>query len=49
LLQSVALLRAFRAAHRAALDAWRKGVRTVAFPLGTWLMRVAHGACISSM
>jgi len=37
-------LRAFRAAYRTAFEAWRLGVRDVAFPYGTWLMRVVHGA-----
>lgn len=36
-------LRAFRAAYRTAFDAWRRGVRDVVFPYGTWLMRVVHG------
>jgi REP element-mobilizing transposase RayT len=38
-------LSGFRAAHRAALDAWRAGVRSVTFPPGTWLMRVHHRVC----
>jgi len=37
-------LRAFRAACRTASEAWRLGAREVAFPYGTWLMRVVHGA-----
>ena len=45
--QTVAALRAFRNAHRAALDAWRRGIRTVLFPIGTWLMRWAHGALVA--
>ena len=41
---AVAALRAFRSAHRVALEAWRNGVRHVLFPDGTWLMRWGHGA-----
>lgn len=37
-------LKAFLAAHREALLAWRDGQRDVVFPPGTYLMRVAHGA-----
>jgi REP element-mobilizing transposase RayT len=36
--------RAFRARYRAVLAQWRKGARTIAFPFGTWWMRVLHGA-----
>jgi putative transposase len=43
-LDSVKLLRAFRMAHRAAMETWRRGVRDVLFPVGTWMMRFAHGA-----
>jgi len=45
---SVAVLRAFRWAHRAALEAWRNGVRSVLFPPGTWLMCWAHGALVAT-
>ncbi len=41
---AVRALRGFRAAYRDALDAWKRGVRDVVFPLGTWLMRVLHHA-----
>lgn len=44
--ESVAALRAFRSAHRFAVELWRKGVRDVLFPLGTWHMRHAHGVCV---
>jgi putative transposase len=37
-------VRSFRAAYRKALEAWRAGDRTVAFPAGTYGMRVFHGA-----
>jgi putative transposase len=37
-------VRAFRAMYRAALERWRDGVRSIAFPAGTWWMRVFHGA-----
>ena len=43
-LTAVRELRAFRAAYRTALEAWRLGVRDVVVPFGTWLMRVVHGA-----
>lgn len=36
-------LKSFRKAYRAAFEEWRKGVRDVVFPYGTWLMRVLHG------
>jgi hypothetical protein len=39
---AVRVLRAFRKAYREALGEWRKGVRDVVFPAGTWLMRVLH-------
>ena len=42
-LTAVRELRAFRAAYRTAFQAWRRGVRDVVFPFGTWLMRVVHG------
>jgi REP element-mobilizing transposase RayT len=38
----------FREAYRRALVAWRGGARDVAFPPGTWLMRVQHGACCAA-
>ena len=38
------LQKAFRMAHRAALRAWRDGLRDVVFPFGTWGMRVFHSA-----
>lgn len=37
-------LREFRRWYRDALKAWRAGNRDVAFPPGTWAMRVRHGA-----
>lgn len=40
-------LRAFRAAYRDALKRWRTGLRSVAFPFGTWWMRVFHGVAVS--
>lgn len=42
--QAIAKLRAFRASYRAALSRWRAGDRAVAFPAGTYAMRVMHGA-----
>ena len=38
------LLREFRRAYAQALAAWRAGDRGVAFPFGTWWMRVHHAA-----
>jgi hypothetical protein len=38
------MLRHFRETYRAALDAWRRGVRTVPFPHGTYAMTSFHGA-----
>lgn len=40
----LALQRAFRSAYRAAVEQWKRGVRSVSFPFGTWWMRVHHGA-----
>lgn len=37
-------LRDFRAAYHDALRCWRDGTRDVAFPAGTYAMRVYHGA-----
>jgi hypothetical protein len=45
--EAVTLLRAFRRAHRAAVECWRQGVRDVLFPVGTWLMIWAHGALVA--
>ena len=38
------LEKAFRAAHRSAVRAWKAGERCAVFPFGTWWMRVHHGA-----
>jgi hypothetical protein len=46
LFEAVGVVRAFRRAHRAALKLWRTGVRHMAFPAGTWLMRWSHGALV---
>jgi REP element-mobilizing transposase RayT len=40
-------IRVFQGAYRAALDAWRNGVRSVVFPFGTWWFRVHHAARIA--
>jgi REP element-mobilizing transposase RayT len=37
----------FVVAYGAALARWRAGVRDVEFPIGTWLMRVVHGARVA--
>jgi REP element-mobilizing transposase RayT len=44
----IAARRAFRCAYRDALDRWREGAREVLFPLGTWWMRVFHGAVVAA-
>ncbi len=36
-------LREFRRAYARALDAWKRGLRDVIFPFGTWWLRVHHG------
>jgi REP element-mobilizing transposase RayT len=41
---ALAVQREFRRAYRAALELWRAGVRDVAFPFGTWWLRVHHRA-----
>lgn len=41
---AVRRLRAFNAQYDRALAAWTRGERTVPFPVGTWWMRVWHGA-----
>jgi putative transposase len=41
---AVRRLRAFNTQYDKALAAWTSGKRTVLFPLGTWWMRVHHGA-----
>jgi putative transposase len=48
LVNSLAVLRAFRCAYRSALADWRHGAREVLFPIGTWLMRHLHGAYVVS-
>lgn len=45
--RATAALRSFRAAYRAALEQWRGAVRDVVFPVGTWWMRVFHGARVA--
>jgi putative transposase len=46
---AAAAVRAFRASYRAALDSWRTGVRHALFPVGTWWMRVFHGAGVNDV
>lgn len=41
-------LRAFRRAYRVALEKWRSGQRRTPFPVGTWFMRIHHGAFCST-
>jgi hypothetical protein len=45
---AVAALRAFRQAYRAALEQWKRGLRQVSFPVGTWSMRVMHAATVAA-
>ncbi len=42
--EAVLRIRAFNAQYDRALAAWTRGKRTVRFPVGTWWMRVCHGA-----
>ena len=42
-------VRAFRASYRAAIERWRAGLRDAVFPVGTWWMRVFHGAIINEV
>jgi len=42
--EAVRRLRAFQAQYTRALSRWMAGDREVCFPLGTWWMRVCHGA-----
>jgi putative transposase len=41
---AAAAVTAFRASYRATLERWRAGTRDAVFPVGTWWMRVFHGA-----
>ena len=40
-------LQEFRRAYRDALEAWRKGLRSVLFPAGTWWMSRCHSAAVA--
>lgn len=42
--EAIKRLRTFNAQYDKALAAWTSGTRTVRFPVGTWWMRVYHGA-----
>jgi REP element-mobilizing transposase RayT len=42
-------LREFQRRYASALHAWRMGDREVAFPPGTWMMRVLHGVRIEPL
>jgi REP element-mobilizing transposase RayT len=44
----LAAAREFRRAYRDALDGWREGAREVRFPVGTWWLRVFHGAAAAA-
>ncbi len=46
-IEALQLLVEFRDAYRQALTAWRRGMRDVLFPPGTWQMRVLHGAAVA--
>lgn len=43
-IEALGRLKSFLAEYQTALRAWRQGRRSVRFPEGTYLMRVAHGA-----
>ncbi|APR78423.1 Transposase [Minicystis rosea] len=45
--RAVEAVRSFRMSYRAAIERWRAGLRSVAFPSGTWWMRVFHGADVA--
>ncbi|MGE0791871.1 MAG: transposase [Sandaracinaceae bacterium] len=45
--EAIALLKAFRAAYRAALAKWCAGEREVVFPAGTYKMRRLHGVHVA--
>jgi putative transposase len=48
-IEALLRLAEFGRAYRAALAAWRAGVRDTVFPPGTWQMRVLHGVvCATS-
>jgi hypothetical protein len=42
--EAVQRIRAFNAQYDRALAAWTSGKRSIFFPVGTWWMRVCHGA-----
>ncbi|MGB5222219.1 MAG: transposase, partial [Polyangiales bacterium] len=42
--EAVERLRAFKTQYARALARWMAGDRDACFPLGTWWMRVCHGA-----
>ncbi|HTN89927.1 MAG TPA: transposase [Sorangium sp.] len=46
---AAAAVRAFRASYRAALERWCAGVRSAVFPVGTWWMRIFHGAHVNEV
>lgn len=46
---AAAAVRTFRASYRAALERWRADERKVAFPMGTWWMRIFHGAAMNDV
>lgn len=48
LLAAIAALRSFRAAYREAREAWMRGIRSVAFPYGTYLMPLLHGVRVAA-
>lgn len=47
-IEALRRLAEFVSAYRAALSAWRKGMRDVLFPPGTYLMRMSHGVCCAA-
>jgi hypothetical protein len=45
--EAVRIVREFRKTYRAALTAWRAGIRAALFPAGTWFMRCGHSASVA--
>ena len=45
--EAVRVVREFRKTYRAALTAWRAGIRAALFPAGTWFMHWGHSAPVA--
>jgi REP element-mobilizing transposase RayT len=48
-IEALTRLAEFTRTYRVALAAWRKGIRDVLFPPGTYLLRLNHGACCAAV